>query len=356
MKVSKHQRVGNLVENYIGFKLSEYCLVRHVSAGTDIGIDLYCELLSAEGDAVNHFWVQVKGSEFSETRILKNKQCSFKTTSNHLHYWHDQPVPVYLMFASREEILSETEFPKIWVANVTQQLLNGNITLNNSKCTSKNIQSELIIQSNDELKDFLESDVERTDSFQKIQYGVVSPLKSTSKRYIKSLPTFDITDFYDNVLTHMRFSSTTLLRQLIVKEIEAELNATDIFKSLRNKRRHFHCIVEALGTRHWEVPYSLGWSFFLDREFDKAKSHFELSLGYCEEDNRRRNKNDWEQQIANNKGILEYFSELESETIDLNKFLILSRKFIYPFDYLMATDDYTDLGEMIGFETTSGDL
>jgi hypothetical protein len=40
-------------------KFSAGCLVRPVAAGTDVGVDLYCESV-AEGKPFLHFWVQVK--------------------------------------------------------------------------------------------------------------------------------------------------------------------------------------------------------------------------------------------------------------------------------------------------------
>lgn len=94
-KVKRDQLRGNYAEHYVATFLSETCLIRQVSSGTDIGIDLYCEAIENE-IPYKHFWVQVKAinnSKIKNKNGIKIAKYSFKKSD--LEYWAKQPIPVY---------------------------------------------------------------------------------------------------------------------------------------------------------------------------------------------------------------------------------------------------------------------
>src|SRR5690606_9315939 len=82
---------GNAGENYVAYLLSTFCIVRPVASGTDIGIDLYCELPIAneKGNIITylHFGVQVKTGKSFEKGIAMSK---------YLDYYKELQFPVLL--------------------------------------------------------------------------------------------------------------------------------------------------------------------------------------------------------------------------------------------------------------------
>jgi hypothetical protein len=93
--VSNRQLKGNFAENIVAEWLSRVCLVRSVTTGTDIGIDLYCEAL-VENNPYLHFWVQVKAITNRDISMKNGiKFASYRFKRSHLEYWARQPIPVY---------------------------------------------------------------------------------------------------------------------------------------------------------------------------------------------------------------------------------------------------------------------
>ena len=94
-QIDENRQRGNFAESIASAWLSRQCLVRPVAAGTDIGVDLYCESLRGH-QAFQHFWVQVKAISDTNVRTrdgIDEAWYSFET--RHLRYWERQPVPVY---------------------------------------------------------------------------------------------------------------------------------------------------------------------------------------------------------------------------------------------------------------------
>lgn len=93
--ISKNQLKGNYAENLVAEWVSRVCLVRPVAAGTDIGIDLYCESL-VDNNPHLHFWIQVKAINKRDiTEKDGVEYASYRFKRSHLEYWAHQPIPVY---------------------------------------------------------------------------------------------------------------------------------------------------------------------------------------------------------------------------------------------------------------------
>ena len=113
---------GNYAEHLVSLWLSEQCLVRTVSAGTDIGVDLYCEAV-IENQPFLHFMVQVKA--IGKDKISSNggvKEGKFPFKNSDLVYWSKQPIPVYAFLVPVEKWPPEE--PKIiYSIRLTEELI-----------------------------------------------------------------------------------------------------------------------------------------------------------------------------------------------------------------------------------------
>jgi hypothetical protein len=102
--------LGNIGEHKIASLLSPFCIVRNVAQGTDTGIDLYCEILK-ENDLkpTLHFFCQAK---------TRKNHIQHSEIKKDLHYWANQPVPVFVFlmkYSNEKTINSESE---VWVYDI----------------------------------------------------------------------------------------------------------------------------------------------------------------------------------------------------------------------------------------------
>lgn len=117
---------GNYAESMVTAWLSRVCLVRPVAAGTDIGIDLYCESI-IDGTPFLHFWVQVKAIGLDHISSENGKSiawCDFDT--NHLRYWQRQPIPVYAFLVPVDN-WPPMSLERIYTIRITEQLTRNGI-------------------------------------------------------------------------------------------------------------------------------------------------------------------------------------------------------------------------------------
>lgn len=92
---------------------SKECFVRPVSGQTDIGIDLYCELVNSH----YHFWVQVKSGK--QVKWKKGKEISFSSVPiKSVKYWLKQPIPVFLIGVTDVALNNKNFDDWIWVCDV----------------------------------------------------------------------------------------------------------------------------------------------------------------------------------------------------------------------------------------------
>lgn len=93
--ITNEQLKGNFAENLVAEWISRACLVRPVAAGTDTGIDLYCEAI-IENNPFLHFWIQVKAIGEKDIAAKEGIEfASYRFKRSHLEYWSRQPIPVY---------------------------------------------------------------------------------------------------------------------------------------------------------------------------------------------------------------------------------------------------------------------
>lgn len=132
-KVTPNQIVGNRGENLAGYLLSQFCLIRQVASGTDVGIDLYCESITDE-QPNNHFWVQVKSSLEEQRSVSLEKE---------LLYWWRQPIPVFIFLVQVSGGHATKTHSNVNVVNLTEHFL----TDSNIEMNSRTFKVDLTIDS-----------------------------------------------------------------------------------------------------------------------------------------------------------------------------------------------------------------
>jgi hypothetical protein len=354
---------GNTVENFIAYKLSKYCLVRRVSQGTDIGVDLYCELLRKNPDKggisnpLLHFWVQVKSSGIDGKNELIDGQVSIPLKVKHLKYWRKQPVPIFVMYANREQIEKSDEEPKIFVLEITRWLFENSSRLEKEDTKNEfSIRTHRAINNESEWSDYVNFEIESIEALQKLENGIVSPISSTKHRYLKRFPHSNAWEFEKKVTMNIRFSSTKLLRQFLIQEAgirAGELKFdSDAQSRIFRSRRKYHRIVQALEDHsHWEVPYSLAWSTILDQKFGHAESLLLEAVQICMDD---QSEYDWEAEIKLVTQIKERLDKFKDDASDIYSRIYELRSFI---DYSQVDDEYEPIDFQIVFDqmiNTSG--
>lgn len=180
--VDQTRIIGNYGTNLVAHALSQFCLVRPVAEGTDIGVDLYCETIE-EGQAFLHFWVQVKSG--AQIRIKRNGKASCKFNVDHLHYWWRQPVPVFAFYVP-------CSFPpripeEIYFTNLSMYLMSFGIPT----ISRKVIESDSKIQlETNEWHEKLISVLKYTTSYLKLRNGVIGAFPQLTQEYIRQYPYF----------------------------------------------------------------------------------------------------------------------------------------------------------------------
>lgn len=98
-KVPEDTHLGKLGEAYVQWLLRDCAIKRVSDQGDDIGIDLYCEGLSAPARSsrlpLSHFWIQVKTTQLKAANRM-DAALKISVDLKHVRYWLRQPVPVYL--------------------------------------------------------------------------------------------------------------------------------------------------------------------------------------------------------------------------------------------------------------------
>jgi tetratricopeptide (TPR) repeat protein len=268
MKISNINITGNQAEAFIGSVLSKFCLVRQVSSGTDIGVDLYCELIK-DNKPEMHFWVQVKGKFNGNLKILQNtNQASYSFNTKHLKYWKEQPVPVFvfLVMENSDDII---DFP-IYIVNITEELLSINI---DSSKDTQSIHSHHQVNSINELREYLSTTLEITSARQKFEYGIISPIKSSKDNYEQALFPAGSRKFASKIFTTIRQASAFVLIDILESSEENHMIEPfiNIIQSLNN-------------LENWEIHYALGLAYISKQQYIEARESLQRAKNIINKD------------------------------------------------------------------------
>lgn len=202
-RIGKSQLIGSRGEMFVAFLLSQFCLVRPVANGTDVGVDLYCEALS-DGIPHSHFWVQVKTAK---TKL--NKKMRFEV--RHLEYWARQPIPVYIFFVAENKM--GLDGFKINIINLSENFI-GEPYLD-PKIKTKDLSSNLTVSSTKELEYFVFNDVPETIARLFLRDGVIFPIRKTvHEQYEKKYKTIGLHKFTKPIMKNIGRMSALLLEDI----------------------------------------------------------------------------------------------------------------------------------------------
>ncbi len=174
-KVDQNRLKGNYAEHLVSVWLSEKCLVRPVVAGTDIGIDLYCEAI-IDDQPYKHFWVQVKA--IGESKLFEengNTMAKFPFKTNDLKYWAQQPIPVYVFLVPVPK-WPPVEPTRIFCIRITEQIIRDGIPKKDSIMLSTKECFERESLSND-LEIFIHQIIPWDSSIILLEKGIIAPIR-----------------------------------------------------------------------------------------------------------------------------------------------------------------------------------
>lgn len=255
---------GNKGEALISYLLSHYCLIRQVSSGTDVGVDLYCESI-VENQPGHHFWIQVKASASGRFKSLKGADIA---------YWRRQPIPVFVFQLRLEESTSENSFD-VRAINLTEEFIKNGPTLGNSLGTISPQQ----IHNLGELGKFVKEIVPKTIARRAMLDGVIIPVKTIENEYLKTYYGEDCHKFEKDIFTQVGRAARFLIQDIL--SIKGSNQLTE-------KRKHAERILETYqeNSGKWDFHYYYGLSKFTDDFFAVAEDAFRRALNKIETDSR----------------------------------------------------------------------
>ncbi|MCD4700103.1 MAG: DUF4365 domain-containing protein, partial [Phycisphaerae bacterium] len=254
--VDANRLKGNQAAFLVASWLSRQCLVRPVTEGTDVGIDLFCETVERTSqEPFLHFWVQVKSGK--QIRLCGERaQCSFDC--RHIGYWVRQPVPVYAFLLSEDQL---QQFDKVFVISfVRKKTLGREVSI--TECKKKSLTSDLVYYTSGEISNldtFVDTSVRVDYVLMHILRGVSEPLPDLTPSYItKELGGFRA-PYALKVANQIRRSASATIRDILTQsEIRPE------------QERHLGVLAEVLRPytqgiteegyweQHYEDYYALG--------------------------------------------------------------------------------------------------
>ncbi len=265
--IDKNRIIGNYGNTLIAHLLSENCLVRQVTEGTDIGVDLYCETIE-DWKGFLHFWVQVKSGE--QIKIKKNKKATCKFEKRHLEYWNRQPVPVFAFYVRKNE---ESKVKKIYIANITKYIM-----YNGLPKKTKRIESDIVIEINKEkwFEEFHDIIKITTTLIQFRDFGIISNIPSIKQEYIRKYP-IHLKINKDQINKSIRTIRCTVSSLIISaanagKDDEMVQNLLEILKLFEKSKRPE--VMKALAI--WEID--------IKNNFKRAKKLIEIAINSINND------------------------------------------------------------------------
>jgi hypothetical protein len=240
-------------------------LVRHVSEGTDIGIDLYCESLIGE-TPYKHFWVQVKA--LGPNSFEYGKGARYRFNRKHLEYWSNQPVPVYAFLVP--VVGRPPKAPEyIFGIRLTHIFVRDGLP-DSSTVTYTSTEGFAADSVDDDLQGFIRYIVPWDTAALGIPRGVIAPIDEPEEPTPGSFPKNLTLRHVDNIISTMRFATEMLLGDLV--------EARDSPSDLMAKRRIVAEVASALESQLHVIGLTgLGASRLLDGNREETHRLFSLA-------------------------------------------------------------------------------
>lgn len=296
MTITDEQLKGNWAEQYIAANLaSKGCLIRHVTQGHDIGIDLYCE--TTTGDEHLHFWCQIKTSKNWKG---KRKHLSFKPPKRHKDYWLTQPVPVFIFLVPD---LRDGQNIPYYICNAIN-LLDGN-----------KINSDCKIENHDDLAKFLNKYLVFQTYLWDIKDGKVSYLKNPKNEYTKQFPSAIAHEFEPELLRSLLYTLWRLSQDILFQGINPKdlLNKYTLnndekkrFETAKPYMKALEILVLDKNDEQWQNYATMGVYYELEKDYNTSIECYEKSLSIINSDkNLNKNEDPWKNTIKDIEGHIE---------------------------------------------------
>lgn len=264
-KVTSSMRKGNQGESIVAARLTPRCLVRPVTQGTDIGIDLYCETLKGDRPFL-HFWMQVKsGEQCKPSPDLESASYRFKT--DELAYWFRQPVPVFAALVP----LSSRD---VYIVDISRYLLfNGIPEKSKVKIVSNFRWRDGDLRS---VEAFIDNVVPDNEALLSLKKGVISTVQTLDWQYTQSVPIGPVLEYNDKILEQIR-------RTAAFSMLHIPLNNNESFA--KEFRHRLAGILEVFGDQgNWEIHAARGRFFHGEEAFDRAAELYERAAQSIRDD------------------------------------------------------------------------
>jgi hypothetical protein len=201
--ILKANQAAFLVSAWLG----KQCLVRPVSEGTDVGVDLFCETIDAPSEQpFLHFWVQVKTGATQITVTGEQAKCSFD--KEHVDYWCRQPVPAYAFLVPEDQL---TNFQKVFIISFVRKRLMDEVPFDSN---SKTLASDFVCSAS-ELSEFADTNVRLDYMMMQIFRGVSEMWPVLRPQYIRRTMSGFRAGFGSAVADQVRHSASATMMDIL---------------------------------------------------------------------------------------------------------------------------------------------
>lgn len=272
---------GNFGAAAVMARLSGECLVRPVTADTDVGVDLYCETVVG-GSPFLHFWVQVKAGEQCKVGPERlTASCRFDR--DHILYWMRQPVPVFAALVPTDWPIRKE--PDIYIVDITSKVLLNAIPNTQASIT---LVSDYLWPAGDfsSITEFLARVVPDTTARLQCSKGIISASPTPMPQYVRTTPVVPVLRFKDVVRNQIRTTAAHAVRFSLACG-EETLEDTE-FRRLMTR-----VVAQFDDDPHWENFFARAISSHADERYEDAVGLYRRAKESIEDDPHVRGQAPW---------------------------------------------------------------
>ena len=311
MSIIDQERItGNYGEHLVSSLLSKHCLIRPVPAGTDVGIDLYCEHLEESGMKERketrlykpflHFWVQVKSGK--KIYVRRNKRiASYRFKYKDLKYWERQPIPVYAFLVPYDYEKKSEEPEYVYIVDISLELF-GQSPNEIPETGSRTLSSIMQIKVNDDswYNHFINLLKHISGLITLKKGGFITQIPEINQSYFHHYPSWPgLSKYAKKAVRAILMTSGILVKDAIDRKKNTSGNLLD--DEFSKHWGNIEKLVEILRVfetgKRTEVMIPLcKWALYEEHDAVKATSYLEIAKSNIQHD-RRLQKNEKEKWI-----------------------------------------------------------
>jgi len=289
--IDQERITGNYGEHLVSYLLGKHCLIRPVAAGTDVGIDLYCEHFEESGvkkvtgtklyKPFLHFWVQVKSGK--NIYVYKNKKrASYKFKYKDLKYWERQPIPVYAFLVPFDYQKRSGEPEYVYIVDISFELFGQDID-DIPETGSRTLSSIMQVKLNDDnwYDHFIMLLKHMSGLITLKKGGFITQIPELYQSYFHQYPSWPgLSKYAKKAVRAIRMTSGILVKDAIDLKKKTPVNLLD--DDFSEHRGDIEKLVEILQVfeteRHTNVMTSLfNWALYIKKDVKKAKFYLKVA-------------------------------------------------------------------------------